>query len=70
MIKSAIIITLAGAGAIGTGGTVLGPQAFQISAGSVVYEISKDGLEVERNDKAEFGVTFVTKGNRQITIRI
>lgn len=68
MIKSTILL-LAGAGIIGTGGQAMGPQAIELSAGAVAYEVSTQGLDVKTNENPEFGITIVTKGNRQLTIR-
>ncbi len=68
MIKTTLIV-LAGAGIVGTGSQTVTPQAFEISAGNVAYEITKDGIDVERNETPEFGVSFVTKGKKQLTIR-
>jgi len=65
MIKSTLLI-LTGAGLLGTGA---GPEAFQVSAGNVAYEITTDGLETVQKTSPEFGITIVTKGKRQLTIR-
>ncbi|NNE56904.1 MAG: hypothetical protein HKN36_02250 [Hellea sp.] len=68
MIKSTLII-LASAGVIGTGSHAVGPQAFEISAGNVAYHISADGVETIASEAPQFGVSFITKGDRRITFR-
>ena len=68
MIKSTIII-LAGAGIIGTGSQTVSPQAFEISAGAIAYEISVDGLKAKANKTPEFGMTLITKDQKELSIR-
>lgn len=68
MIK-ATIIGLAAMGAVGTGGQAVAPQAFEISAGNVTMEISADGITSRANENPSLGLTWVTKGDRRITIR-
>jgi len=68
MVKTTII-ALAGAGVIGTGGQAVAPQAFEIAAGAITMEITADGIESRPNETPLLGITWVTKGNRHITIR-
>ena len=68
MVKSTIII-LTGLGMVGTGAPAVAPQALEVSTGAVTTEISADGIVSRENQNAELGVTWVTKGNKRITIR-
>lgn len=68
MIKS-IVVILAGAGLLGTSGQTVSPKAFEISAGSVAYQITTEGVETSKTQSPEFGVTLITKSDRQLTIR-
>ncbi len=68
MVKSAIIV-LAGLGAIGTGGQAVAPQALEVSTGGVTTEISAEGIVKRPNETPELAITWVTKGNKHITIR-
>jgi len=68
MIKSTLIV-LASAGVIGTGSHAVGPQAFEISAGNVAYHISAEGVETVASESPEFGVSFITKGDKRITFK-
>ena len=66
----AIIITLIGAGVIGTGAQTFTPEKLEISAGMMVLEIGSDGLNMNVSDSSEFGVTLTTKGARNFMIRL
>jgi len=68
MIKTAILV-LAGAGIIGTGSQAIAPPSIELSAGAIAYEVSTEGLKAKTNANPEFGITIVTKGNKQLTIR-
>ena len=68
MVKTAIV-TLAGVGVLGTGGQAIAPQSLEISTGAVTTEITKDGVESRKSASPEFGITWVTQSNKQITIR-
>ncbi len=68
MIKATILV-LAGAGIVGTGGQVVSPKALELSAGAVAYQITTEGVETSQNQSPEFGITLITKGDRQVTIR-
>ena len=66
----AIILTLIGAGVIGTGAQTLTPQKLEISAGVMVVEFGAEGLNMDVSTSSEFGVTLITKGDRNFTIRL
>lgn len=68
MVKTAIV-TLAGLGVLGTGTQAVAPQSLEVSMGAVTTEISAKGVESQRNKTPEFGITWVTRGDKQITIR-
>jgi len=68
MIKATILV-LAGAGIVGTGGQAVSPKALELSAGTVAYQITTDGVETSPKQSPEFGITLITKGDRQVTIR-
>lgn len=68
MIKTTILV-LAGAGIIGTGSQTIAPPSIELSAGAVAYEVSTDGLKAKAKANPEFGITVITKGNKQLTIR-
>jgi len=68
MVKSTILI-LAGAGIIGTGSQAVAPQSFELSAGAISVEVSGEGVTTKANENPELGVTILTKGNRQFTLR-
>jgi len=68
MVKTAIV-TLTGLGVIGTGGQAVAPHSLEISMGAVTAEITAEGVESQRNESPEFGITWVTRGEKQITIR-
>lgn len=64
-----IFASLIGAGAIGTGAHTLTPQTLEISAGSVVFEVGADGLNIDAASRPDFAVTLTTKGDRAFTVR-
>ena len=68
MVKTAVI-TLTGLGFLGTSGQAVAPQSLEISTGAVTTEITKDGVESRKSASPEFGITWVTQNNKQITIR-
>lgn len=68
MVKSTIIL-LTGLGVVGTGGPAVAPQALEVSVGAVTTEFTAEGIVSRENSRAELGVTWVTKGNKRITIR-
>ncbi len=68
MVKSTILV-LAGLGVIGTGGQAVAPQSLEVSTGAVTTKISGDGIKRKVSDTPKLGITWVTKGDKQITIR-
>lgn len=68
MVKS-IIIVLAGLGVLGTGGQAVAPQSLEVSTGAVTTQITAEGVESRSNNSPEFGITWVTRNQKQITIR-
>jgi len=68
MVKSTILV-LASLGVIGTGGQAVAPQALEISTGAITTEITKDGVVRRASETPKLGITWVTKGDKQITIR-
>lgn len=69
MIKLALI-SIVGAGVVGTGAHTLTPQTLEIAAGSVVFELGADGLEIDAAIRPDFAVTLTTKGDRAFTVRL
>lgn len=63
------LATLLGAGLIGTGAQTFTPQSLDIAAGSVVFELSGQGLKVNAAARPDFAVTLTTKGDRAFTVR-
>lgn len=63
------LATLLGAGVIGTGAQTLTPQSLEIAAGSVVFELGSNGLNIDAAIHPDFAVTLTTKGERAFTVR-
>jgi len=67
MIKTAII-TLVGAGVLGTGAQTFTPQSLHMTAGAIVIGLDADGFQVESAENPDFAVTLKTKGERQFSL--
>lgn len=68
MLKAALI-TLIGAGTLGTGASAFTPQNLAVTAGSVSLELGTNGAHMNVAETPEFSVTLSTKGQREFTIR-
>jgi len=68
MVKTTILV-LTSLGVLGTGGQAVAPQAFEISAGAVTFEITADGFDTRPNSVPALGLTWITQGNKHITLR-
>lgn len=69
MLKTTII-TLAGAGALGTGAHTFTPQTVEITAGSIMMEVGGNGFNVDIAQTPDFAVTIKSKDDRQFTVRL
>lgn len=68
MIKVALI-TLAGAGALGTGAQTISPSAIELNAGTIVLSADTDGVKTKIAKKADYALRITTKNDRVIAIR-
>ncbi len=68
MIKVALI-TLASAGALGTGTQAISPSAIELNAGTVTLSAGTDGVKTKIAEKADYALRITTKSGRVIAIR-
>lgn len=68
MIKTTLI-TLIGAGVVGTGAQTFTPQSLNVTAGHLQLEVGAEGLNVDVTAKPDFAVTLETTGDRHFTVR-
>lgn len=68
MIKTALV-TLMGAGIIGTGSQTLSPQDLELAAGSVSVTLSAEGFETVVNTKPEYAIRLSMKSGRSVALR-
>ena len=66
----ATLITLMSAGAIGTGAHTFSPKGVEITAGSIIIDVSQTGLELDVAAQPDFAVTVKSHEDRQLTIRL
>lgn len=66
----ATLITLTGAGVIGTGAQTFSPQSVEITAGSIILEMAPTGFSVDVAANPDFAVTVKSRDERQLTVRL